>query len=381
MPLLPTILGPLDESSNAPSRPTYASARDSSARQAPFSISASSSGKSLATIPQDVSEMTSDETRSGNMSAVSSNGYRSTNKETDPASIGRVKPNNYGHGTANAILGMVRKGTRRDRHTDLPFTVAAVPDVPLSADSANTLAPVSSGSDLAQETLGGAGKSVGERPWQEYRRAPPSFSGTTKSIETRVTTGHSDADTIMGSPRAYSEDLSADHREMSVSPSAHTPSIQSMYDRDLPSPPFGQSAAHTPVIDKYGTMKTNGLTSPEASQISPGEGDSEDPYDGLADDGSDSYLQSDSSPIKEPSDPSVAEATSYTDFPAKSSLMPEIRMFPVGHTTSAHPKGHLAVDSATLSSVKDARRMGNTFTTNKDMHIHKRSNSIQYILS
>lgn len=116
---------------------------------------------------------------------------------------------------------------------------------------------------------------------QRYERSPASFAGTSRSIETRVTSGHSD--TSGQSPSLRAEEANGLECLPSNTTADGTDSA-SIYDRELPPPPpsvvagrpfFSATQDAEDLVAAYSASRDSG-----ASERSRGD----DPYDGLADD-------------------------------------------------------------------------------------------------
>lgn len=117
---------------------------------------------------------------------------------------------------------------------------------------------------------------------QRYERSAASYTGTSRSIETRVTSGHSDTSGNSSSSRpqaAYPLECLPSSESVDGRDSA------SLYDRDLPAPPDNQaevrpfSSATRDAEELVAAYSNRGRDSTTSQQL---QGD--DPYDGIADD-------------------------------------------------------------------------------------------------
>lgn len=118
---------------------------------------------------------------------------------------------------------------------------------------------------------------------QRYERSGGSFAGTSRSIETRVTSGHSDtsSNSIPSKP-----DNNQQHERVPSVELTEGRDSASIYDRDLPAPPDAQvqerpfSSATRDAEELVEAYSSHDRESTEGSHKPTGE----DPYDGLADD-------------------------------------------------------------------------------------------------
>lgn len=117
---------------------------------------------------------------------------------------------------------------------------------------------------------------------QRYERSKASFAGTSRSIETRVTSGHSDSSTHSTSPRPAEVEIL--DRQLSATESEGRDSA-SIYDRDLPAPPQGVESTARPFSSA--TQDAEELVaaySHDRDSVASVQDQGADPYDGLADD-------------------------------------------------------------------------------------------------
>lgn len=224
-------------------------------------------------------------------------------------------------GTGSGFLDMVRKTTRRNRRSLLgqAEVTAPVENQSIPSSPASTVMPGSPGFNLAEHGVSGAGRPmdnpnvrfhhyVSSLPWrltalcttqewmdrmarmssarpdlgpQRYERSTASFAGTTHSIETRVTSGHSDSSVHSASPQRTDKQALARETSHTLSEGRDSASI---YDRDLPAPPEGQAterpfSSATQDAEELVAAYSQPRDSIAASQVGDG-----NPYDGLAED-------------------------------------------------------------------------------------------------
>lgn len=116
---------------------------------------------------------------------------------------------------------------------------------------------------------------------QRYERSPASHASTSRSIETRVTSGHSDTSGSPGSAQLPSLERLPSNETIEARDSA------SIYDRDLPAPPDTQTPERPfssatrdaeELVAAYSSQSQDqGIPASEQRR-------EDDPYDGIADD-------------------------------------------------------------------------------------------------
>ncbi|KAK9899637.1 hypothetical protein P389DRAFT_207285 [Cystobasidium minutum MCA 4210] len=204
--------------------------------------------------------------------------------------------------TGSGFLDMVRKTTRRHTRRSLlgQSDMSATSDYDSVPNSpASTVVPGSPGFSLAEHGVQGPGQPMDNpNDWmdrmarmsntrpdlgpQRYERSPASFAGTTHSIDTRVTQGHSDSSVHSDSSKpTHAEPL--ERQQLKNDSEGHDSA--SLYDRDLPAPPSDPQASPQPfssatqdaedLVQAYTRDRDSTTSEPNST---------EDPYDGIAHD-------------------------------------------------------------------------------------------------